>query len=498
MQRITAFLFLCFISIHHLQAQILPKEGRALNYRIIGFSFPPVTNNSEYIFELAIGSHNSEESFKKNIINTYICKASRKIVEVPFWGQEYTWRIRSANEGPGAISSFHHFSTLFKNKTDSCKVRLRIMQEAKKYKEGYVFLDANKALYNMKGEAVWFLPGKTFLHVSVRDMKATPFGTITLMLKDEEKVYEINYEGDILWQGPNTGAVSGNATEHYHHEFTRLANGHYMALGNEMFWESPKHRDSSAADTNLYHSTEPMPTIIEYDENGKLVWSWLSSGYFRTSDLINFNTKFFVQKVPVDVDVHANSFYFDEKAKVIYLSFKGISRIVKVKYPEGVVLNTYGAVFHRGVPEQRNGLFCEQHSIKHSPNGYIYMYNNNPCETGHSAKLIEMEEPASGKTELKKIWEYECTVEGNYSKESLASGGGNVMELPDSSLFVSMGGAYSKVFIVSHSKDILWSAIPEKWLPAQQKWSVVPQYRASIIEDRKVLEKLIWTAEKHK
>ena len=41
-------------------------------------------------------------------------------------------------------------------------------------------------------------------------------------------------------------------------------------------------------------------------------------------------------------DVHENAFFFDEKNKVIYISFKYISTIIKLKYPEGIVLNTYG------------------------------------------------------------------------------------------------------------------------------------------------------------
>ncbi len=40
--------------------------------------------------------------------------------------------------------------------------------------------------------------------------------------------------------------------------------------------------------------------------------------------------------------------------------------------------------------------------------------------------------------------------------------GGNVIELPDGSLFSCMGGSYSKVFIVNMNKEILWSALPEK------------------------------------
>jgi len=371
------FLFFFFTIIGQVRSQILPKEGRALNYRLIGFSFPPEKKESICCLEIAKGNFYTEDSFKKNIIKNLRFKGNKIIAEVPWFGSEYTWRVVYVdNEQKIKENVLHHFSTLFSPEIDTSNLCLRITQAAKKYKDAYVFLDDNKALYDMNGHAVWFLPGETFAQENVRDLKETPFGTITFMLKDKEQIFEINYEGDILWQGPNTGIVSGNTTEHYHHEFTRLTNGHYMVLGNEMPWEKPMFKSNTDTDTNVYHTSEPLPTIIEYDSNGKVVWSWRSSGYFRTSDLINFNTKYFTQKVPVDVDVHANSFYFDEKARTIYISCKDISRIIKLKYPEGTVLNMYGELFKRGVPEQFNGLFCNQHSVKHSKNGYIYLLQN--------------------------------------------------------------------------------------------------------------------------
>ena len=103
------------------------------------------------------------------------------------------------------------------------------------------------------------------------------------------------------------------------------------------------------------------------------------------------------------------------------------------------------------------------------------------------------QEPANNKGTLKKIWEYQCTVEGNNDRKF--NHGGSVTELPDGSMFVCMASNYSKVFIVNHDKKTLWSAIPEKWNATYRKWVDTHQYKASIIS-REQLEKLIWNSEK--
>ena len=62
------FTALAFLIIsHRAVAQVLPKEGSKLHYRLIGFSFPEVKNNS-YTLQIAEGNYNTEDSFKKNII----------------------------------------------------------------------------------------------------------------------------------------------------------------------------------------------------------------------------------------------------------------------------------------------------------------------------------------------------------------------------------------------------------------------------------------------
>ena len=170
------------------------------------------------------------------------------------------------------------------------------------------------------------------------------------------------------------------------------------------------------------------------------------------------------------------------------------SRILKIAYPTGKVLNVYGEKYKPGFPEMKNGLFCGQHACNLSKDGYLYVFNNNVRDSACLPEIVMMKEPTSEKDTLKRIWQYSCTLDGINVKKSSALSfqtGGNVLELPDGSMFVTMSQPYCKVFIVSHDKKILWSALPEKREQSDNVWKISGLYRASIIYDHKDMERLI-------
>ena len=404
--------------------------------------------------------------------------------------------------------SFHHFSTGISPIVDTNNNRLLITIPAKQYKDAFVFIDGVGVLYDMNGRPVWYLPlDKEINAANIRDLKLSPFGSVTYM--DGSKIYEINYDGNILWQkaSNNTpGEKNEQINNQYHHEFTRLGNGHYMVMGSEnLLCKVPSSSDSTFViiddeklkkDNNSIYRRIRFGTLMEYDEKGNLVWLWKSSEYFVASDLINSYD-------PNQLtDLHDNGFYFDEHNKTIYISFKNINRIIKLQYPTGNILNTYGKIFTRHTQKQlsnvntENDLFCGQHNCKLSQKGYLYVYNNNTCGTSRTPKVMIMQEAGAGKNSLKTIWEYDCTIESPDTVWSLFFSGGGVQELPDESMLISMGAPYSKISIVSRDKKTLWSALPEKYDPAGKKWENIELYRASIITTRKDLEQLIWNSEK--
>ena len=534
MRKLLSLLCLSVIITIHLDAQTYPKEGRVLNYRLIGFSFPQVQDFSNCTLEVAIGNQTTKSDFKKNIILSLKAEKNRLIGEVPYFGQEYTWRIRCSNNGNDSISNvFHHFKTGMTRTVDSNYVRVIIFKEAEKYQDAHVFLDGTGVLYDMKGHPVWYLPGKDSIGAD-GDIKLTPQGTITFMSEKVNKnIYEINYDGDTLWTGPNKGEISGEKVELYNHEFTRLGNGHYMVLGEQRVpWlfikDTNKKRIAAHSKDGNHLNTPPdqlnpaFGTIIEYDQSGKIVWSWQSSSFFTKCDsnlLKRINTNYHpTAKKEFALDVHQNAFYFDEKEKVVYLSYRGISTVLKVKYPEGTVLNVYGQLAEDFGTETGTEWFCGQHSIKISQDGYMYLFNNNKCNAGAPPTVIMMQQPTTPDGKLKKVWEFNCAnddVIDQKQKEPLEPGyanglklnpqipqvitfdrGGNVVELPDKSIFVDECGKVGKLFIVNRDKQVIWSAFPESFGSEMHIWNAVTNYRASIITDPKDLEKLIFNTEK--
>ncbi len=471
---------------------IFPADGARLNYRLVGFIFPTDASVTTTSFSIASGYFNSPDSFRKNIITTLPNVRSRTIAEVPEWGHDYTWQVVTYTGYAQRFSKLYHFTTGSATATDTSVMRLRILKEAAAYKNAYVFSDCNKALYDMQGHVVWYLPdieGKIRPDSWVRDLQMSPEGTITFLL-DDKRAYEISYNGDVLWKGPENEA-DGNYV--YHHQFNKIPDGHFMALTAETrYWRYKQKKNGDKAlyeFTDSAHATDDyqqyaFEKLVEYDGDGKVIWQWRLLDYLKGSDLIAYKP----EKGKPAFDVRVNAFYFDKARSVVYLSFKNNSRIIKIKYPEGKVIATYGETFGSGT-QAKNDLFCHQHNCRVSQKGYLYVFNNG-CDISQSPKVTVMQEPVSGKGRLSKVWEYECNADD--SKQMAMSAAGSAFELPDNSFFVSMGTPYSKIFIVNRNKEIIWSALPEKWNATEKKWRVNPQYKASIIEDKTEMEKLIF------
>lgn len=457
-------------------AQVKPSEDKILNYRIIGVSPPPDSTADSYTLEVAQGRFWSADSFKKAIIATIKSNTNKIIAEVPAFGQQYTWRVvYHRQKNVSKRSPLYHFST----GADTNATRFRITKEADNFKDACVFLDRNKTLYDMNGRPLWYLPAIEGRQHLPSDLKMTSQGTITFI---SDNAYEVNYDGDILWKAP-IPVTNGPTGENAHHEFTKLSNGHYMTLGNELVAIPADTSDASGGSGLLQKQerTIRFGTIVEYNSDGKIVWSWKSSKYFIANGIIN-HPGFINKPSP-----HMNAFYFDEQQSIIYLSCKIYNTVLKIKYPEGDVINSYGEAPFKGSSQTGNHLFCGQHGVQQNKQGYILLYNNNDCSEGGSQVKI-LKEPQSPRDDLKIIWEYECSSDATLNTNF--NSGGNVIELPDNNYLVCMGGNYSKTFIVNEQKKILWSGLPE--MMTDTGWSNNYVYRASIIENRTKLADLIW------
>jgi len=469
------------------QAQVWPKESSILNYRLVGFKFPAKSKAMGYILEIAAGYHNDEQHFRQNIIKTEHTTGTKLIAEVPVFGGQYTWRVMAAGEKSG--KTFHHFATGSVPEVTEHNSRLRVTTPASAFADAYVLLDGSRVMYDMKGEPVWYLPlieGKSLVP---RDLKSTGFGTVSLL---ESNVYEISWDGNVLWKGPNTGQISHMNREVYHHEFTRLPGRHYMVYANESLYcqLNPDSTFTIVADDRTSNPRSFLGALVEYDESGNVVWQWNTSRYYPASDLQYFRS---TTPAPI-VDLHENSFFFDEAEKCIYVSIKYINRIMKIKYPEGTVLATWGTKCKAAYTSLDNGLFSDQHSIRRSADGFLYVFSNNVTRHGKLPEVEKLKMPAYAGDPLIKVWSMACST-SVVAPEGYQSGG-NVWSLPDQCLFVSTAGPDNRVFIINDARKVLWSAEAEKWSEGEQKWLPLASYRASIIASRKELEELIFSSMK--
>ena len=513
--KIYGLFFLHLVVTITASAQLFPAEDASVNYRLVGFSFPGTQGVSDYMVEIAMGNYAANDVFLKNVVTTAHAATNRIIAEVPYFGRDYTWRSSYTSSGKTNYSKLHHFTSVISGEVDSPVTRLTIMKGAEKYKDAYVFADCSNALYNMDGKPVWYLPLKGKLvnkENKLMDMKLTPQGTVTFLIG--QNIYEVNYNGDIIWEGPDNGKTTRDNNAHYHHEFTRLRNGHYMVLGNEFVKTGAAH--SSNVNARKIDSTTAFGTVIEYDQKGRVMWKWRSADYFKTIPQQYLETDVYGPMSPQGTnDTHENAFYFDEQENMVYISFKNINSIIKVKYPEGKVVATYGKL--SGVAGTETGrLFCGQHSCKAAAGGKFYIFNNNSCNKGAMPQVFVFDQPANAKDTLSLAWQFMCGFDDVLAQKkeearaanttieyptpeflaahSAFSRGGNVTPLPDGSLFVSICGPLGKMFIISPEKKVLWCALPETWNQYNKRWDDLIGYKANIVTNFADIQRFVWSA----
>lgn len=502
---ILVIVLLCSV---YVVAQIKPIENSRLNYRLIGFSVPMNERATFYRFEIAEGTYYNIDSFRNKIVETFTDTNNRIIETVPAFGKTYTWRVAFLNQ-KGKIkdkTSLYHFATLMSSYVDTTQYKLRIIDTAQNHPERLVFVDHSAVLYDMKGNPLWYLPDTPGIfdrNMPNRDLKVTPTGTITIT--NEKGAFEFNYDGHLVWHAPNDGRVSGDSMEHYHHEFTKLSNGHYMVCGVEhIIRKLPADVDTCAFadDMNLqkingvFYKKMDCGTLIEYDSLGNIIWTLKTAQYFSDDDFFMRPAKsaFYL------TDTHMNSFDFDEKNKVIYIGFRNLSCILKIEYPSGKLLASYGKTMH---PEKarRAGLmyskvFNAQHCVRLSPEGYLYLFNNNSDhfintkrELNPTSTVQIFKEPATQAEGLTKLWEFSCDID-KFAAPGTGTGG-SVQMLNNKNILVGMGLA-GRVFIVSPEQRVTWNAITYYKPLINSAWDIMPMYRAYGIEQKNDLYKLIF------
>jgi hypothetical protein len=490
-------------------SQISPSSEATINYRMTGFEVPRIPNASKYTFHIAEGNITDEDILRKNAFTHSAVHQNTCIILLPSFGIAYSWLVSYTDKNGKEIgkTGLYHFSTGKVPYTDADLNGLLVITAAKHHKDLFVLVDGVLVIYDIEGYPIWYMPDVQQIEkrdVSIRDFKPTPDGTFTFMTI--KGAYEVDYDGKIIWQAPNDGKVSGSSTESYHHEFTKMADGHYLVAGAEALVKRiPDTREKYFADDDTtvqkgidgnYYKQITSGTLIEYDVSGKVVWSWKASEHFNDGDY--FWPKSTLNK-PYDGNTYMNAFEFDAVHKVIYVSFKNINRIIKISYPEGDVLNTYG---EQSGDMQHRSPFYGQHSCRINPRtGGLYVYNNNHNDFEVISKgridadgylishVVKYQQPVDGNGILKANWDLGCKLVLDKTVEQVTIRGGSIAILDDDCILVNMG-TMNHMMIINKNKELIWDAAPYLTDAKHQKIAMIP-YRCNYIQ-KKDLSKFVF------
>jgi len=497
------YLLACIL-INVADAQVKPANGSTLNYRIIGFQVPQKKEAATYLLRVAKDSIPDADQLERRYFIEQKSNSNRFIETVPDFNTIYTWQVVYKDKSGKEIGNtgLNYFHTGYIKYVDTAFYKMQVLKNKIKADDIYILLDNSAVMYDLNGKPVWYLPDiatlDTGMHV-MRDLKPTADGTFTALF--ENGIYEFDYYGRVLWAGPQNGVKQIESAQTYHHEFTKLSNGHYMVAGNELVEnELPKELrvvdsgDVVMRDGKIFRKSV-CGNILEYDNTGKIVWSWRSSPFFPSVSIMSPGNRM------ANIGTHMNSFYFDEKDSVIYVGFRNISTIAKIEYPSGYLKDVYHGkktvqdMRTDGRERERNPqretiitdtdedrVFSNQHACR-VENKKMYIYNNNTIRNPNFVSYAEIYvEPDTVGKELRKVWSYPCNIDTFTNPGSPT--GGSIYPISDTEMLVCMGGA-GRIFIVNLNKDLLWNAIP-LFKRMDDKIKPLPQYRASYLRKKDI------------
>jgi hypothetical protein len=474
-QKIVLFLF--FVFFHYgAFSDVLPKEGRALHYNTVYFEEEVDRNAGRY--ELVL-------SDSTGVITKLSGKLPAFWISDLNWGAAYKWTLTAYSAGQTALYARTHTFSIRRiryQNYDETRIDVRLNNKEKNA-GGLISLDYTRSILTREGKPVWTIPevdtfsiDKTF----IRDLKITRDNTITFLTVLTP--YEVDPDGRVLWKAP-VPFVFNKDTVVYHHDFKKTNKGTYMVLGDKKIYRKVignfdeadlnKDPDVKMIDGVLYKKTV-MSILLEFNLKNELIWYWDGNDYVTDEDL---NYKRTLWNTP-NFATHANAFGVNEEGTKIYVSFRNLSRIVRIDKKSKKVDWSYGESYPSGEATYPVN-FKNQHDANVTRHNSIYILNNNGFQTqeGISSVMELRDNLQPGDNPL--LWKFDLNFD-TLTKGKTVSGG-NIVELPNGNLLVT-AGALNRVFEVSKEGEIVWDAFLYARGIQSAKWEPFLQYRGNWVK----------------
>ena len=464
--RLPAFL-LCLIVTSICRSQISPLPGAKLNYNQIMFECEKIKGPGFYVIQLS--ANTTDTLFGYNLLERKDSSPAMLISNLQF-GQKYRWRYTRIKDGQKPVWQGPYLFEISAISMPGKNLERIIVSknDTSANAGGFIINDGNHCIIDRAGKPVWYLPNITWRAILVKkkveikpqilDLRLNAAGTITYLA--DSIAVECDLNGHQLWKGPNDGNVSGMGTESYNHDFKRLPNGHYMILGNEIWRKLPDYYDTVSIQkkyhirqvfNNKEYAKVEFGTVIEYDKNGKVVWSWNSQDYFDPDALKPWRLD---QESDWSELAHINAFSVDKNNDYVYVGFRNINRVVKVEKKTGKVVDSWGQRWPGG--EARKALdIHRQHDANLLRDNTIAVFNSNdfPGSDSLASVVIFSQQPVDTGCV---IWQFNCDFDSIDHRAT--RNGGNVDELKNGNLFVCTGNM-DRIFEVTRDKKIVWQAM---------------------------------------
>ena len=465
--KIFFFSFLLIFSVTS-HAQLHPAPNAVLNYTQVLFTIPNTVAANNYVITIT----NSEAKTFTYKTNTLACLVSNNL----HFGHAYTWQYKGYyNKKLVYTSSLIPFAIGTHNSINpaSFTYKITVHNVAAASQPHTIFLcDAQSVAINYKGKPVWYMPPMPIAYPpqdsNRRSLRISYTGSFTYL--NVVNCYERDLAGNLLWQAPNNGLVSGDTVEYYHHDFQKLANGNYMASSYKTLTEANPFNPKN-------NWTARYNTLIEYNNQKNIVWQWNEKDYVD-STLIIENGDATTQEYS---GTHLNGFDIDTAKRNIITSYRNTSRLLNITYPSGQVNYELGRQNTNKVKvSSQYYTLNAQHGPTFLPNGNVLVYDNNYnakakiVTNKNTNPIIRVLQPPTNTAPDIQLWQYECKSDtfayGQQGKE------GYTMLMPNGNILVSQGGTH-RMFELSWNKKIVWECFSYQYSTNQKKWLPQTNYR---------------------
>lgn len=481
-------IFTCAMAALNCCAQILPAPGAKLTYNQVMFEYEKVKGAALYIVRVEEDTKGSDTigRFSENCSVEQTDSSTATVIDGLTFGRKYRWMYAGLKPGQEPAWKGPYFFEITRDTLLNNVMSINVTTNfAGANAGGLIVNDCTHTIVDREGKLVWYLanvnwhysklnepvslnptlPGRGTVNNTnhkfevkpvIYDLKLTPYGTITDL--EDSFPLERDLNNNIIWKAPNDDRVSGMFYEYYNHDFKRLANGHYMVLGNQVWRLLPDYCDTAAIkkkypEIKLFggkqYARVDFGTIIEYDKNKNVVWSWKSQNYFDSDALKPITGDL---RLHFELKPHINAFSVDRDNKFVYAGFRDASRIVKIEKATGNVVDSWGpktlaAAMHK-VP------IHGQHDANVLDNGNIAVFDNNDYPGRDSIpSVIIFSQQATDSGHI--VWKYDCSLPPGQRRAKRT--GGNVDQLKNGNFLVCMGDV-DKISEITKDKRVVWQA----------------------------------------